>query len=61
MTILTTLLLLIVWVIALYPVAVALKTRNSFKVWDALMHSVVAASLLVFFGMLIAITWGARG
>lgn len=52
----TTLLLAIVWAIALYPVVVALKTRNSYKAWDAVMHSVLAATLLIFFGVLIAIT-----
>lgn len=55
----STLILFIVWVIALYPVVVALKTRNSFKVWDAVAQSALAAALLTFFGVLITLTWGA--
>lgn len=38
---------------------VALKTRNIIKVWDAVAQSALAAALLMFFGMLIALTWEA--
>lgn len=53
----TTTILLLAWALALYPVAVAIRTRNVFKVWDAVGHSALAAALLIFFGLLIAITW----
>ena len=49
--------ILITWALALYPVVVAIRTKNIFKVWDAVGHSALAAALLTFFGLLVALTW----